>query len=50
MKKLTSYHLKWIALVTMTIDHIGYFLFPRYKILRIIGRIAFPLYAFLCAE
>ena len=49
-KHLTSFDLKVIAIVTMTIDHMGYYLFPEYDWLRIIGRIAFPLFAFLCAE
>ena len=47
-------HLKWIALVTMTIDHIGYFLINQettlYLITRSIGRLAFPIFAFLIAE
>ena len=33
----------------MIIDHIGLILLPEYKVLRIIGRIALPLYAFLIA-
>ena len=47
---LSSNTLKIIALVTMTIDHIGFILFPEIVWLRIIGRIAFPLYAYLIAE
>lgn len=42
--------LKWIALITMLIDHIGAILFPSVVWLRIIGRIAFPIYAYLIAE
>ncbi|MBQ8840958.1 MAG: hypothetical protein IJ004_06540 [Clostridia bacterium] len=42
--------LKIIALITMTIDHVGYFLYPTEQWLRIIGRIAFPIFAFLIAE
>jgi len=34
----------------MLIDHAGLILFPQYGIMRIIGRIAFPLYAFCIAE
>jgi len=41
---------KWIAAVTMTIDHIGCVLYPQYLILRIIGRAAFPIYCFLLGE
>lgn len=51
MKKIfNSFSLKIIAITTMTLDHVGYFLFPKIRILRIIGRISFPLFAYLCAE
>ena len=46
----TSFDLKIIAVITMTIDHIGYFLFPDVEWLRVIGRISFPIFAFLCAQ
>ena len=39
--------LKWIALATMTIDHIGLILYPQITFLRIIGRISYPLFAYL---
>ena len=42
--------LKIIACITMLIDHMGVLLFPKITILRIIGRIAFPIFAFLLAE
>lgn len=48
--KMTSLNLKIIACVTMLIDHIGFLFFPHYMIFRIIGRIAFPIFAFLIAE
>lgn len=47
---LSGDQLKVIALISMTIDHVGYAIFPGCAILRIIGRIAFVLYAFLLAE
>ena len=47
---LNSNILKLIALVTMTVDHTGVILFPRLEILRIIGRIAFPIFAYMIAE
>lgn len=42
--------LKIIAAVTMLVDHAGVVLFPEYIIFRIIGRISFPIYAFMIAE
>jgi len=38
--------IKWIAVITMTIDHIGYYLFPSFLFLRVIGRIAFPCFLY----
>lgn len=49
-KGLPQEWLKLIACVTMLIDHIGAVFFPRMFLLRIIGRIAFPIYCFLIAE
>ncbi|WPX08577.1 TraX family protein [Anaerocellum danielii] len=51
-KKLTkskSNLLKLIAAATMLIDHIGYLYFPNIILFRIIGRIAFPIFAFQVA-
>ena len=39
--------LKVLAVVTMVIDHIGYYLFSDILGLRLIGRIAFPIFLFL---
>lgn len=39
--------MQWIAMLTMLIDHIGVVFFPEQIWLRIIGRIAFPIYAYL---
>lgn len=47
---VTAQTLKIIAMVTMLIDHIGVVLFPDVAVLRIIGRMAFPIYAFLIGE
>lgn len=47
---LSANSIKIIALITMTIDHIGSILFPSVQILRVIGRIAYPLYAYFIAE
>ena len=47
---LTGNQLKIIAMITMTIDHIGMQLFPHLLWLRIIGRLAMPIYAYMIAE
>ena len=47
---LSGNQLKVIALIAMTIDHIGMQIFSEYRILRIIGRIAFPIFAYMIAE
>ena len=41
--------LKVIAMITMLIDHAGKMLFPQYRVMRCIGRIAFPIYAYCIA-
>ena len=41
--------LKLIAMIAMFIDHSVKMLFPQYPIMRIIGRIAFPIYAYCIA-
>ena len=50
IKCLSGNTLKIIAAVTMLIDHIGFILLPQYGFLRIIGRLSFPIFAFLIAE
>jgi len=40
-------YLKVTALITMVIDHVWFLLYPEIEILRIIWRIAFPLFLFL---
>ncbi len=52
MKKfgLNSNQLKLIAAVSMLLDHVGYILFPFFEIFRIVGRLAFPIFAFCLAE
>lgn len=42
--------LKLIAAVSMLIDHVGVVFFPRAALPRIIGRLAFPMFAFMIAE
>lgn len=41
--------LKIIAILSMTIDHIGVILYPEFIFLRIIGRLAFPIFGYLIA-
>lgn len=50
---LTGTQIKWIALLTMIIDHTGLILMRGtdwYQAFRWIGRISFPLYCFLLVE
>ncbi len=47
---LDSWQIKLLAAGAMLIDHIGALLFPQWMILRIIGRLSFPLYCLLLAE
>ena len=39
--------LKWIAIITMTVDHVGVIFYPEFTVLRFIGRFSFPLFAYL---
>lgn len=47
---LTNNQLKIIACISMLIDHLGVAIFPGIPLLRIIGRIAFPIFAYMIAE
>lgn len=46
----SSFTLKTLACLFMLIDHTGMLLFPDIALLRIIGRLAFPIFAFFIAE
>lgn len=47
---LSGNTLKILALIIMIVDHVGAVLLPQYRILRYIGRLAFPIYCFLITE
>ena len=47
---LSGFSLKFIAIVAMTIDHVGAVFFPTAYILRFIGRLTLPIMAFLISE
>lgn len=53
-KGLSDSALKVIALVSMTVDHIAYYLMDHntwgYDMMRTVGRMAFPIFAFLLVE
>ncbi len=46
----TGNQLKIFALICMTLDHIGVLLLPQYPILRYIGRLSMPIFAWMIAE
>ena len=47
---LSGNQLKLIAMLTMTLDHIGLYLLPQVQWLRILGRLSLPIYAYMIAE
>lgn len=48
--KLNGTQLKLFAALIMAADHIGAVILPQYIILRIIGRMSFPIFCFMAAE
>lgn len=42
--------LKWIAIVTMFLDHLGTVFFPEIRVFKWIGRIAFPIFVYQLVE
>ena len=49
-EKFSSEQLKMVALIFMIIDHIGYCMGDKGIVLRYIGRLSFPVFAFLIVE
>ena len=47
---MTGNQLKILAMIAMTCDHVGLQLLPQFPVLRLIGRLALPVYGFLIAE
>jgi len=47
---LSACGLKYLACAAMLIDHIGVLLLPQITALRFVGRLAFPIFAFLIAN
>lgn len=47
---LSGNTLKLIAAAVMVVDHVGVLFFPQVMLLRIIGRLAFPIFAYMIAE
>ena len=50
MKCLSGNQLKLLALFAMTCDHVAVQLLPQYGFLRVIGRLALPIFAYMIAE
>lgn len=47
---LTGNQLKILAMLAMTWDHIGLQLLPQFGVLRVVGRLALPIFAYMIAE
>ena len=47
---LSGNALKIFAAISMVTDHVGMLIFPQNEVLRIIGRLAFPIFSFMICE
>lgn len=47
---MTTFQIKLLAAVLMVIDHIGAVIFPKLLVLRFLGRLSFPLFAWLVGQ
>ncbi|MDZ8080415.1 MAG: TraX family protein [Nostoc sp. DcaGUA01] len=50
MIKVSAFNIKILAAVFMIMDHVCYLLMPELLILHLVGRLSFPLFAWLLAE
>ncbi|MBN3889364.1 MAG: TraX family protein [Nostoc sp. JL31] len=50
MIKVSAFNIKILAAVFMVMDHVCYLLMPELVILHLLGRLSFPLFAWLLAE
>lgn len=50
MAFLSGNALKLLAALFMTADHVGLMFFPRVEAFRIVGRLAYPIFAYMIAE
>ncbi len=48
--RLSATRLKWLGCLFMLVDHIGLLLLPQYRFLRVVGRLAFPIFAYMLAN
>lgn len=47
---MNAFQLKLLAVIAMIVDHIGVFFFPDVVLFRLIGRLAFPIFAWTIAN
>lgn len=47
---MTGFILKIIAVITMLFDHLGYIIYGEFSYMNYIGRLSFPIFAFLITE
>ena len=48
--RLNNFHIKLLAAIFMVIDHVGVVFFPNILAFRMVGRLSFPLFAWLLAQ
>jgi hypothetical protein len=48
--QLNNYQIKILAAIFMVVDHIGVVFFPNLPVFRLIGRLSFPLFAWLLTQ